>query len=119
MQISSIHNLFMPTIWDLLTKNKCWVNHDLLHKPHNAPVPYPTMYQHIAVSVAKSCILGYLFDALWNLWDRSINSLFYYLTAFTNKKSRRNDSHIGFNKRVQIDDILSRGSYQNAIVIYV
>ena len=77
---------------------------DPLHKPHNAPVPYPTMHQYIA----KMCTILFLLQnhAFWVIslmhcgifWDRSINSLFYSLTAFTNKKSWRNDSHFGFNK---------------------
>ena len=45
---------------------------DLLHTPHNAPVPYPTMQQFI--TVAKSCIVGYFSDALRNLLNGSINS---------------------------------------------
>ena len=42
---------------------------------HNAPVPYLTMYHFItemcscAHSVTKWCIVGYLSDALWDLWD--------------------------------------------------
>ena len=86
MQIFSIHNLFMPTILDLLTKTNIeWINRPIAQTPqctspisHNAPVYNQNV--HNSVSVAKSCILGYLFDALWNLWDRSINSLFHSIT---------------------------------------
>ena len=46
---------------------------------HNAPVPYPTMHNFVAatltcvhISVTKSRIVGYLSDALWDLWDGSI-----------------------------------------------
>ena len=52
---------------------------DLLHKSHNAPVPYPTMPHfvtemctHVHISVTKWCIMGYLSNALWDLWDGSI-----------------------------------------------
>ena len=52
---------------------------DLLHKSHNAPVPYPTMHHfvtetctHVHLSVTKWCIVGYLSGALWDLWDASI-----------------------------------------------
>ena len=64
---------------------------DLLHKPpaqctspisHNTPV----YNQNVRNFAAKSCIVGYFSDALWNWWDRSINSWFYSLAAFTDKK---------------------------------
>ena len=52
---------------------------DQSHKPHNASVPYPIMHHFVTemctcvhISVTKWCILGYLSDALWNLWDGSI-----------------------------------------------
>ena len=47
----------------------------LLHKSHNAPVPYPTiqhfvteMCTHVHISVTKWCIMGYL-SGTWDLWD--------------------------------------------------
>ena len=47
---------------------------------HNAPIPYPTMHQFVTemctnvhISVTKWCIMGFLFDALWDLWDGYIN----------------------------------------------
>ena len=53
---------------------------NLLHKSHNAPVPYPTMHHFVTemctcvhISVTKWCIVGYLTDALWDLWDGSIS----------------------------------------------
>ena len=52
---------------------------DLLHKSHNAPVPYPTMHHFVTeictcvqISVAKWCIVGNLSNALWDSWDGSI-----------------------------------------------
>ena len=52
---------------------------DLLHKSHNAPVPYPTMHHFVTeictcvhISVAKWCIVGNLSNALWYSWDGSI-----------------------------------------------
>ena len=45
---------------------------DLLHKAHNAPIPYSTMHHLVTemctcmyISVAK-CIVGYLSNALWD-----------------------------------------------------
>ena len=47
-------------------------------KSHNAPLPYPTMHHFVTemgtcvhISVTKWCIVGYLFNALWNLCDGS------------------------------------------------
>ena len=104
MQIFSIHNFHAYQFRFANQKTYVeWINRPVTQTPqctspisHNAPVYNQNV--HNSVSVAKSCILGYLLDELWNLWDRPINSLFYSLTAFTNKKSRRNDSYIGFNK---------------------
>ena len=55
-----------------------WI--DLLQKSHNAPVPYPTMHHFVTemctcvhISVTNWCIVGYLLDALWDLWDGSIH----------------------------------------------
>ena len=52
---------------------------DLSHKSQNASVPYPTMQHFITemctcvhISVIKCCIVGYLSDAFWDLWDVSI-----------------------------------------------
>ena len=58
----------------------CWTSNwtDLLHKSHNATVPYPTMLHFVTkmctcvhCSVTKWCVMGHLFDALWDLWNRS------------------------------------------------
>ena len=53
---------------------------DLSNKFHNAPVPYPTMLHFVAemctyvhISVTKSCIVGYLCDAVCDLWEWCIN----------------------------------------------
>ena len=52
---------------------------NLLHKPHNAPIPYPTMHHFttemctcVYISVIKWCIVVYLSNALRVLWDGSI-----------------------------------------------
>ena len=49
---------------------------DPSHKSHNAPVLYPTIYHFVTemctcvhISVTKWCIVGYLFDTMWDLWD--------------------------------------------------
>ena len=49
------------------------------HKSHDTPVPYPTLHHVVTemctcvhISVTKWCIVGYLSDALWDLWDGSI-----------------------------------------------
>ena len=52
---------------------------DLLHKPHNAPVPYPTMHQFITEMCTillqnRALHKDYFSNALWNLWDKLINS---------------------------------------------
>ena len=54
-----------------------WI--DLSHKSHNAPILYPTMHHFVTetctcvhVSVTKWCIVGYLSNALWDLWEWSI-----------------------------------------------
>ena len=56
--------------------NGCHVPIDLLHNPHNTPVPCPTMQHFVTemctcvhISVTKCWIVGYVSDALWDLWD--------------------------------------------------
>ena len=48
---------------------------NLLHKSHTAPVPYPTMHHFVTICVhifvTKWCIVEYLSDASWDLWDSS------------------------------------------------
>ena len=41
------------------------------HKSHYVPVPYPTVH----ISVTKWCTVGYSSDALWDLWDPSIEKM--------------------------------------------
>ena len=60
----------------------------LLHKSHNAPVPCTAMHHFVTnmhTAVAIWCIVGYLSDALWHLWDGLIDSWSYFLTYFTDK----------------------------------
>ena len=48
---------------------------DLIHKIHNAPVPYPTIYhseQKCSYFCSEWRIVGYGTGALWHLWDWSI-----------------------------------------------
>ena len=51
----------------------------LIHKSHNTPVLHPTMHHFITemctlvhISVTKWCIVGYMSDAFWDLWDANI-----------------------------------------------
>ena len=78
---------------------------DLLHKPHNAPVPYPTIHHYIT----KMCTILFLLQnhAFWVISlmhcgiceiDQSIHCFTLQQLLQINKKPRRNDSHIGFNK---------------------
>ena len=62
-----------------LNDNYYCISIDLLHKSHNAPIPNPTMHHVVTevctcvhISVTKWCIVGFLSDALWVLWDGSI-----------------------------------------------
>ena len=71
--------------WEQMNYQVSWqgvVSIDQSHKSHNAPVPYPTMHHFVTemctrvhISVTKWCIVGYLPDALWDLWDWSIEIL--------------------------------------------
>ena len=52
---------------------------NLLYIFYNAPVPYATMqhfvtemYTRAHISVTKCCIVGYLCNELWDLWDVSV-----------------------------------------------
>ena len=67
---------------DLNKVNLCTLPKFILNmfcKSHNAPGMYPTMHYFatemwtcVHIFVAKWCIMGYLPDALWDLWDGSI-----------------------------------------------
>ena len=63
-----------PDPWSNIPQKKP----DLLHKSHNALDKYPTMHHfvtdmctYVHISVTKWCIVGYLSNALWDLWDWS------------------------------------------------
>ena len=52
---------------------------DLLRKSRIAPVPYPTVHHivtemctYMHISVTECCIVGYVSNALWALWDGSV-----------------------------------------------
>ena len=72
-----MHNLFMPNNLDLLVKNKCWINQKarIPQCPgpisHNAPL---CKKKNMHIAVAIWCIVGYLSDTWWEMWDGSINS---------------------------------------------
>ena len=55
---------------------------DPLHKSHNTPVQYPKIHHFVTemctcvhISVTKWCIVGYLSNALWDLWNGGLNVL--------------------------------------------
>ena len=80
--------------WSPYIRNPCvGMSIDPSHKSHNAPVLYPTVHNFVTemctcvhISVTQWCIVGYLSDALWDLWDGAIAhhiiATFYWLTAF-------------------------------------
>ena len=61
---------FIEKVWQM----------DLLHKSHNVPVPYPILHHFVTKMctslLQKLCIVGYLSNALWDLWDGSIGISF-------------------------------------------
>ena len=64
MQIFSIHNFFYAYHFRFANQKQMLSESiDLLHKPHNAPVPYPTMHQYIT----KMCTILFLLKnhAIW------------------------------------------------------
>ena len=59
-----------------ISQKICYIM-DLLHKSHNALSPNPSMYHFardigtcVHISVKKWCIVVYLSNSLWNLWNR-------------------------------------------------
>ena len=78
---------------------------DPSHKSQNASMPYPTMHHfvtemctHVHISVTKWCIVGYLFDALWDLWDGCIQWLGNNeLNRIKNDTQKLNSSRSGFS----------------------
>ena len=60
----------------------------LLHNYHNAPVQHPIMHHFVTevstcvhISATKWGIVGYLSNALWNLWDVSIAPISLMVTS--------------------------------------
>ena len=60
----------------------CNVSINPFHKSQNAPIPYTTMHHfvtemrtYVHISVTEWCIMGYLSDALWDLWDGFLHDL--------------------------------------------
>ena len=67
--------MFIDILWLCLHQLEI----DPSHKSHNAPDQYPTMHHfvtemctHVHISVTKWCIVWYLSNALWDLWNGSI-----------------------------------------------
>ena len=61
-----------------------WI--DPSHKSHNVPELCPTMHHFVTemstcvhISVTNWCIVGYLPDALWDLWNGSILESYWYI----------------------------------------
>ena len=71
--------LWYGALWDICLVN-CGICEmgllDLLYKSHNTPVPYPSIApfcnRNVHISGTKCCIVGYMPDALWDLWDGSL-----------------------------------------------
>ena len=78
--IQVLNNAVIMALSGLLSQVENYIDIiDLLHKSHNALVSYPTIYHfvtemctYVHISVTKWCIVVYLSDALWDLWDWSI-----------------------------------------------
>ena len=76
-------------VWWIINTCIYYVRIDPFHKSQNASMPYPTM-QHfvtemctcVLISVKKWCIMGYLCDALWDLWDGSIEIFLWRYDVF-------------------------------------
>ena len=72
-------SLYSNCLYSRISLTKYSRGIDVLHKFHTAPVPYPTMYHlqqkcaRMLISVTKWCIVGYLSDVLWELWDGFMN----------------------------------------------
>ena len=76
-------SLSIYTTVDLSSTNRRIYHHkaicvsvDLLHKSYNAPIPYPTMQHFVTemctpvhISVTKCCVVRYLSNASWDVWD--------------------------------------------------
>ena len=97
---SSLCIIFMPNNLNLLTKNKCWMNQKAQIPQCPGPISHNALFckkkMHIAVAIW--CIVGYLSDALWQMWDGSINSWIYFLASFRDKTPPMIHGHIGFKK---------------------
>ena len=74
---NSIHALENSSnVWEIIIDPAFTGLVYLSHKSHNAPLPYPTAYPFVTemrscvhISGTKCCIVGYLSDALWDLFD--------------------------------------------------
>ena len=67
---------------------------NLLHKPHNAPVPYPTM------QIGALMVISQMRNGICEM-DELISN-FSSCSFYWQKKSPRIDSHIGFDKRLRM-----------------
>ena len=77
------HHVVVMTTCVAFSDNKV----DLIHKPHNAPVPYPIMHHFVTemcrcvhISVTKWCIMGYLLCIVgfvrWVYWSHEVSPWF-------------------------------------------
>ena len=72
----SLVDSYMYLVVPLICTTVSGILIDLMHNSHNAPVPYPTTHYFVAerytcvqTFVTKFCIVGYLFNPLWDRWD--------------------------------------------------
>ena len=81
--------------WNLNNRYILW--DDLIHKSHNATVPYSTMHHFVTeistcvhISVTKRCIVGHLSNALWDVW---VGSILHALCMMTSHKDQSVSNH--------------------------
>ena len=90
---------------------------DLLHKSYNAPVTYPTVHYFVTemctcvhISVTKWYIVLYVSDALWDLWDGSIEINVWQTTLTVIWSHRLTYNEFGINPHNMLRRILTRRS---------
>ena len=65
-----------PGAYEYRWNNQSKLLTNLFHKSHDAQMSYPTMHHFVTeictcvhISVTKWCIVGYLANILWDVWD--------------------------------------------------
>ena len=78
-RVIQVPQYFFNKIWIVSLRTVCGI--ELWHTSHNAPVTCPTMHHFgtqmctcVHISVTIWCIVGYLSNALWEVWVGSIGS---------------------------------------------